>query len=171
MQREGGAFLDNMHWHTGISHVRVNSIIASHVSQTVRHVMSKEQHNHGIIVWKCCLGKMCHGGAWRACRSVFTLPKSWGERRRDVCGSAATWKFQPACWEWLRRGPEQSRGLVHVGSSVVHFIQMPIPILLICLLLTAKQKQPAKIFHCGTNTELTYCSPANHMLVLFDISV
>lgn len=47
----------------------------------VRYVLLSITAQSQDKVWKCCSEKMHHGGAWRACRSVFTLPKSWGKRR------------------------------------------------------------------------------------------
>lgn len=55
---------------------------------SLHRVCPKVRHVHWSIttrsqnkIWKCCSEKTRHGGACRACRSVFTLPKSWGERR------------------------------------------------------------------------------------------
>lgn len=47
----------------------------------VKHVLWSITARSQDKLWKCCSEKTHHGGAWRACRSAFTLPKSWGERQ------------------------------------------------------------------------------------------
>lgn len=59
-----------------------------HMCPKVRHVLWSITARSQDNIWKCCSEKTRHGGAWRACRSVFTLPKSWGERRLIQLGWA-----------------------------------------------------------------------------------